>query len=159
MSKKVLNQFLFGGAGAATPAGELGLLIFRAGAGLGLALLHGITKLPVKPELVEHVARQGFPAPTVSAWMAALGEVVGGLLLAFGLFTRPAALWIMAVMGGAAFVVHGRSFSGEAPLRDAELALLYLAAALCFLLTGSGRTGLDRFFRRPTGRSGPRAPQ
>jgi uncharacterized membrane protein YphA (DoxX/SURF4 family) len=79
---------------------------------------------------------------------AILGEFIGGILLALGLLTRPAALWIILVMGGAAFHVHlgDPLFSTGGAAK--EMALLYFAPALCFLLTGSGRTGIDRAIRK-----------
>lgn len=154
MIGKVLSRVLFGAPVLTTWTAEVGLLVVRLSTGLGLALLHGRDKLPVSDEFIEGVASRGFPLPTVSAWMAALGEFVGGLLLALGLFTRAAALWVAGVMAGAAFMVHGGSFTGAAPLSEAEMAVLYLSAALCFACVGSSRTGLDQFFRRGAHRAG-----
>jgi putative oxidoreductase len=157
MTPKVLQRFLFGGPRLTSWPAEFALLILRLTAGLCLALNHGISKIPVKPELVAGVQSAGFPLPTTSAWMAALGEFVGGLLLAAGLFTRAAALWVAGVMGGAAFVVHRRSFTGEAAFSDTEMAVLYLAIAIAFIGTGSSRTGLDQLIWRRYVLSGPDA--
>lgn len=148
MPPKVLLRFLFGGPAHLTWPAEIGLMVVRMTAGLCLALVHGYWKLPIQPEFVANVQSQGFPMPTFSAWMAGLGEFVGGLLLALGLFTRPAALWVAGVMAGAAFVVHQGSFTGADDFGAAEMAVLYLSIALCFLLTGSSRTGLDQLVWR-----------
>lgn len=157
MPRKVLTRLLFGSPVLANWPAEVGLLVLRVVGGLGIALLHGWSKIPVSQRFIESVGDNGFPAPVASAWMAALGEFVGGLLLALGLFTRAAALWVAGVMAGAAAMVHGGSFTGERPVAEAEKALLYLAIALCFVLVGSSRTGVDQFFRGGGGKAGKSA--
>src|SRR5690606_4006629 len=95
---KWINQFLFGGAGAATKLGDVGLAVLRVGTGLMLAFGHGQNKVWGEDRLgppagfVEGVGELGFPAPLLFAWMAALAEFVGGILIAIGLLTRPMAL-------------------------------------------------------------------
>ncbi len=129
-------------AGASSPAlGELGLAVVRVVAGTSLALLHGIGKLPPSPRFVDGVGGLGFPLPIVFAWAAGISEFAGGLLLAAGLFTRPAAFFVGVTMSVAAFLRH----AGD-PLAKRELALVYLAVAIAFLLYGSGRYGLDALF-------------
>lgn len=88
----------------------------------------------------------GFPLPALFAWAAALSELGGGLLLAIGLLTRPAALTVLITMLVAAFVRNA-----GAPFGDRELALLYGIAALLFLLAGAGRYSLDAQLRRKVG--------
>ncbi len=146
--KPLLKRLLFGGVGGGTLWADLALALPRIYGGAMLAFGHGLSKVPVSDEFVSNVGSMGFPAPTASAWLAALGELVGGILLALGLLTRFAALWVVGVMAGAAFVTHGASFTGEAPLAEAEMALLYLVIALPFIVIGSGRTGIDRFLRK-----------
>ncbi len=153
MPTKVLSRLLFGGASRLSWPAEIGLLVLRAWTGLALAFGHGISKIPPDQGLIDSTDALGFPLPTVSAWMAALGEFAGGILLALGLVTRPAALWIMCVMGTAAFMVHWNDplFTSGGPAK--EMALLFFAPAFCLLMTGSGRTGIDQFIR---GKSAPR---
>jgi len=122
--------------------GELGITLLRVFTGLSMAVAHGTGKMPPPPELIEAVKAIGLPLPTACAWAAALCEVVGGVLLAIGLFTRPAAACILFTMAVAAFAVHGGDSYGER-----ELALLYGAVALAFLTLGSGRMSLDRALR------------
>ena len=153
MARKVLNRVLFGGAGGANWPAELGLLLLRLWTGLALAIGHGWGKLQSADRFISSLDGYGVPLPTASAWFAALGEFLGGILLALGLLTRPAAFWIMCVMLGAATTAHRGSFSGDAPFFGptpgaVEPALMYLAIALCFLLAGSGRTGVDRLLRK-----------
>jgi putative oxidoreductase len=118
----------------------LGLLALRLFAGLAIAFGHGVGKLPPTEGFVEATANVGFPLPVVFAWAAGLSEFLGGLLVALGLMTRPASLFLLITMLVAAFGAHG----GE-PFGDKEMALLYGAVFLCTLLAGSGRFGLDRF--------------
>jgi putative oxidoreductase len=80
----------------------------------------------------------GFPAPVFFAWMAALSELVGGVFLAIGFATRPAAFLIACTMTTAGFVRHAAD-----PYGRKELAFLYLAVAVMFMLTGAGRYSVD----------------
>jgi putative oxidoreductase len=148
-----IKDFLFGGAGAATRFGNIGLLILRAGFGLAIAIGHGMGKVysngSIGPsdQFVNGVKGMGFPAPTAMAWMAALTEFLGGILLAAGLLTRPAAIALVFNMGVAAFVAHK-----DAPLfgppPNKEYALLFLVVFLAFVFTGAGRYSIDRFLRK-----------
>ena len=138
-----LYPVLFGGDGGGSALADVGLLVIRLFTGLALAFAHGIDKLPPSEGFVETTAGLGFPVPAVFAWSAGLAEFLGGLLLAVGLFTRPAALFIAVTMTVAAF-----GQNAGAPFADKEKALLFLVIALGLLLTGSGRYGLDRFIHR-----------
>lgn len=137
------RSLLFGGDGGATRRADLGLLALRVVAGLALALAHGLGKAPPSARFVSRVAEMGFPAPEVFAWMAASAELGGGLLLALGLLTRPAALLVFGNM----VVVVAMAHAGD-PFGDREKGLLFAAAALCLLLTGAGRFSLDALLRR-----------
>jgi putative oxidoreductase len=55
---------------------------------------------------------------------------------------------LAVTLGVAEFLRHGADplFSREGPSK--ELALVYLAAAVAFLLAGSGRFGVDALLRR-----------
>jgi len=127
---------------------DLGISVMRIAVGLMMAFGHGLAKVPPAAGFVEAVGSLGFPAPAAFAWAAGLSELVGGLLIAAGLFTRPASLFLAVTMGVAAFLRHGADplFSREGPSK--ELALLYFVAAVAFLLAGSGRLGLDFLLRR-----------
>ena len=119
------------------------LALFRVFAGLSLMLAHGSGKIPVSDGFIEHIGSLGFPSPTFFAWAAALSEFAGALMLAIGLFTRPASLLIAFTMFTAAFVNH----AGD-PFGAAEKAYLYLAVGLLFAVLGSGRFGVDSAIRR-----------
>lgn len=134
---------------------DAGLLALRVLAGVALALAHGIGKLPPSARFVGGVAEMGFPVPGLFAWAAGLSEFAGGLLLALGLLTRPAAFVILVTMAVAAFIRQ----AGD-PFGDRELALLYGSVALLYLLAGPGRLSLDAaLVRRLTRVRGPRGPE
>lgn len=79
------------------------LLVLRLGVGLGFIWYHGWPKLSEGPERWAGVGGAmdslglGF-APEFWGLLAALGETVGGLLIALGLFFRPAVLAVAFVM-------------------------------------------------------------
>ena len=157
MFKTTINHLLFGGRGGGDLVADVGLAVLRVASGLFLAFGHGLGKVPPSQGFVESVAGMGFPLPTLNAWVAGLGELLGGLMLALGLATRVAAAWIVGVFFVAAFLAHGDSFGSAAdfflPVRPdekpaAEPAVLYLLIGVTFALVGSGRTGLDQFLRR-----------
>jgi putative oxidoreductase len=124
-----LNQNLFEASGD---------LILRVFVGITLAFGHGLGKLPPSVQFIEGVSNLGFPQPTLFAWAAAAAELVGGILLALGLFTRPAA-------GAVAFTMLVAGFGRHAadPFHIKELALLYLSVALFYFLSGAGRYYVD----------------
>lgn len=139
------NDLLFG-AGSHSRTTDLGLVILRVFAGLALALAHGLGKVPPSEGFIGMIGGMGFPAPTVFAWLAALAEFGGGLLIALGLLTRPAAVFVAAHFVIVSFVVHaGDSFG------DRELPLFFLVIAIFFALAGAGRYSADAALRRRTG--------
>jgi putative oxidoreductase len=103
-----------------------------------LFLSHGLVKL------------FGFPAgaqpgqvPLISLFgLAALLELVGGIALILGLFTRPVAFVLAGEMAVAYFMVHAPQ--GFFPvLNGGELAILYCFAFLFFSAAGAGPWSLD----------------
>lgn len=122
---------------------DLGLLLLRLIAGPALAFAHGIGKLPPTERFVAGVAEMGFPAPVLFAWAAGIAEFAGGLLLAVGLLTRPAAFLIVFTMAVAAFVRQ----AGD-PFGEREAAVLHGSIALFYLIVGPGRLSLDAVLGR-----------
>lgn len=131
------------GSGETSMATDIGLLVLRLGVGLPLAFAHGTGKVPPSPGFIEATAGMGFPAPAFFAWAAGLSELVGGLLLALGLATRPAAFCVACTMAIAFFVRH----AGD-PFVDGEKAFVFLVAALCLTAAGAGRYAIDAVLRR-----------
>jgi len=118
----------------------LGWTVVRVSFGVSLAVLHGLPK--VMDGVERHtttVAALGFPFPALFAWLSALGELVGGLLIAAGLFTRPAALIAIANL---AVAVYRHQSQGD-PFARMELALLFMAVFVAMAVAGAGPWSLD----------------
>jgi putative oxidoreductase len=89
-----------------------------------------------------------FPAPfsfmrPSAAWMgaAAVAELIGGILVLLGLFTRVGAFLITCVMVTAIFGVLWPVFFAPEGM---ELAVAFLAMALALLILGGGQLAIDR---------------
>jgi putative oxidoreductase len=76
--------------------------------------------------------------------LAGVLEVVGGLLVGVGLYTRPAAFVLSGMMAVAYFMAHAPQGNVIAPmLNGGELAALYSFVFLLFSVTGAGALSLD----------------
>ncbi len=136
-----MKSLLFGGVKLSSSLGDLGLFILRAFTGLSLAYAHGWSKLPPDEQFVKTVTSLGFPAEM--AYLSMLAEFFGGLSLAVGLLTRPAAL---ALVGN--FVIAGFLSHAADPYIRKELPFLFLAVAAMFLCVGAGRFSVDRLLKK-----------
>lgn len=80
---------------------------------------------------------------------AGIIELVTGLLIALGLFTRPAAFLASGTMAAAYFIAHApQDFFPVNNMGDA--AILYCFVFLYFVFAGPGRFSLDEKVRRQT---------
>jgi len=121
----------------------LGWTLVRVTFGLMLSLAHGLPKARGDmSRFAEGVANLGFPFPTFFAWCATLTELVGGLLIAVGLFSRPAAAFAAFTMLVACFRHRTDPFSAM------EKPLLFLAVFVAVILVGAGPWSLDAKLRR-----------
>ena len=143
-----IRELILGGAGGGSKLTDIGLALLRVVAGVALAVNHGASKIRDPSQIIRGADSLGFPAPTFFGWMAAISEFFGGILLALGLATRPAAFLVASTMFTAAFLAHARD-----DFKTREPALLFLFIAVLFLLAGSGRYGVDALLRRRGGRS------
>ncbi len=124
----------------ATPSWpDCGLLFLRMCFGLTLALQHGAPKATKISSFIAKVGQKGIPLPELTAPFAMASELVGGLFLALGLFTRAAGLSVASTMLVAALWVHGAD-----PFAKKELALAYAVVGLALAAIGPGRYSLDR---------------
>lgn len=81
---------------------------------------------------------------------AALLEIVGGILIALGLFTRATAFILSGQMAYAYFIVHATAETLFQPmLNKGELAAMYSLFFLVLVFTGAGKLSLDhKFFNK-----------
>ena len=73
--------------------------------------------------------------------MVILTELVGGICLVLGLFTRVAALFVLIFMINAVVYTSGKGFFWTAG--GAEYSILIGIVALVFLIRGGGKCSLD----------------
>ena len=123
---------------------DMAILFLRLGFGLCMAT-HGYAKIfgGYMDKFTEGVAALGFPAPATFAWLAALSEFAGGILVALGLGTRVSSFFIAFTMVVAAFVQHAAD-----PFEKKEMAILFLTGFCALILTGGGQFALDRFLHK-----------
>lgn len=105
----------------------------------GLLLLqHGTTKYLSLP-----VSRMSNADPTTMSGVAGLLELVGGVLLIVGLFTRPVAFILSGMTAVAYFYAHApRGFFPV--LNGGELAALYCFVFLFLAAAGGGAWSIDK---------------
>lgn len=125
---------------------DIGLLVLRLAIG-AFFVAHGTDKLFgwFNDGMGMEATRQmltgfGFTEPGVLAWVVALSETVGGVLVILGLFFPAGAAALLGVMANV-IVVKG---DWNLFLGDVELEMTYAAAAFALLFTGPGRFALDR---------------
>jgi putative oxidoreductase len=118
------------------------LSVLRVMSGL-LILQHGtakILKFPVVPNM------SNVPITSMGG-IAGIFELVGGILLVIGLFTRPTAFILSGLTAVAYFMAHaGRSFFPI--LNGGELAALYCFVFLYLAAAGGGPWSIDAIVRR-----------
>ena len=136
-------NLLFGGVDIRSKAANVGLMLLRVYAGLSLAFAHGIGKVPPSERFIAGVANLGFPMPSLFAWAAGCSELLGGVFLAIGFMTRPAAFFVAFTMGVAGLITHAAD-----PYGRKEKAFLYMFIAIVYLLVGAGRYAVDGFIKR-----------
>jgi putative oxidoreductase len=113
-----------------------------------LFLEHGTTKLLGFPPGTQ-------PAMFTLSWYQGVIELVGGLLLVLGLFTRPVAFILCGDMAVAYFMAHApQSFFPIINRGDA--AILYCFIFLYFVFAGPGPWSADAMWRQPNDSPYPR---
>ncbi len=119
---------------------------------IGLLFLeHGTAKILDFPHQQNHVA---WGLMSLNPGLQGLLELVGGLLLAFGLFTRPVAFILAGDMAVAYFWRHAPN-NFFPLLNGGELAIVYCFIFLYFFAAGGGIWSLDQVWAsRSSGRIG-----
>src|SRR5438046_7345452 len=105
-----------------------------------LFMEHGLAKILDFPHQPNHAPYALF---TLNPGLQGLLELVGGLLLALGLFTRTVAFVLAGTMAVAYFIAHAPR--GFFPLLNGgELAIVYCFVFFYFWVGGGGAWSLDR---------------
>lgn len=120
---------------------EWGPILLRLALGT-VFVAHGWAKLtgPLGTPDGFNIESWGWPYPVVWAWVVAVVETFGGLLIVVGLFTRIAAALVACVM-----VVAIVQIKLELGLVGGfELDFTLLMTALALVITGGGRLSVDR---------------
>lgn len=132
-----------------------GLAILRIVLGIAMAL-HGWAKLSNIGGTAEFFGGMlGIPAPGLMAWIVAIVELVGGILLIAGALTQIAGLLIFLNMLGVilfAFLLTGRPFIENGAITW-EKEAVFAAAALCLALAGPGAWSVDDAMAESRGRA------
>jgi putative oxidoreductase len=121
---------------------DVGWVVLRVVTGLVFAM-HGYQKWQGGIEQTSgFLGSLGFPAPDIFAVALIVAELVGGIALILGAFTRFAALANAIVAATALFTVHiGNGFF----ISDGgyEFILLLFAASVALMTGGAGKWSLD----------------
>jgi len=120
---------------------DLGLLLLRVWFGVTLAVLHGWGKAAtlLSGDSGEFPSVLGIP-PTLSCLLAVMAEVVAALLVAVGMVTRLAALYLCVFFLITIFAMHGGSLIGE---DGGEMAFLFLGVFAAIATIGPGGYSID----------------
>lgn len=84
-----------------------------------------------------------FPAPVFMTFLGKGAELIGGVFLMLGLFTRFAAIILIMDMLVVIFIMGAGNTFG-----DEQLPFLLMVLFICFLLQGGGELSLDHLFFR-----------
>lgn len=131
-------------AGLYARLGNFSETVLRAFSGIAL-VTHGWGKIRDPLARVGFVESLGFHPGELWAVLLACTEFFGGILIAIGLLTRPAAagaLIVLLVASWFHWVTQGQGYSG------AEKALLWAAIMFFFAIRGGNRHSVDALLRK-----------
>jgi putative oxidoreductase len=128
---------------------DLGKFILRLNIGI-LILLHGIAKIMGGVDGIMKMV-EGAGLPSYLGYLVYVGEVLAPVLLIIGLFTRPAALIVVANMLVAIYLVHMGELATLNPQSGGwaiETQALFLFGALAIAFLGAGRLSVGGEYGR-----------
>jgi putative oxidoreductase len=138
-------------------AGESSILIIRLMAGT-VFLWEGVLKFVYVDQGVGRFTKLGFPFPATTAHLIATGEIIGGLLIIFGLFTRFVSFYFIIQMIVAVLSTKIDLYFGRSPLpmppappkiglwavfHEIRSDFAQILSCLFLLIEGSGRRSMD----------------
>ncbi len=150
--KKIINWFF-----NPPVTGQCTILLIRLMAGGGF-FMEGILKFVYVNQGVGRFTKLGFPFPETTAHFIGAGEIIGGLFLIFGLFTRITAFYFIIQMIVAVLSTKIDLYLGTSPLPlppapptigfwavEHEIRSDYAQILTCLflLIEGAGRRSLD----------------
>jgi uncharacterized membrane protein YphA (DoxX/SURF4 family) len=145
--------------------GAASILILRLMAG-GVFFSEGILKFVYPNQGVGRFTKLGFPIPEITAHFVAVTEIVGGLLLIFGLLTRLASFYFIFEMIIAILSTKIALYLGTSPLplppalpkvgfwavmHETRSDYAQLMVCLFLLIEGAGARSLDKVLKQRTG--------
>lgn len=117
--------------------GDMGLFILRAGVAV-IFIFAGLDKLMEIDSTSVFLEGLSIPYPVAMAWLLAITEFFGGVLILFGAYTKIPAFLLVIVMLVAIYTTKlGGGFA------DARLDILLLSATLALFFTGAGDYSVD----------------
>ncbi len=127
---------------------DIALLVFRLVLG-GVFVAHGVDKFYLSgiTQTTGQFSALGIPQPKLSAYLAAVAEVLGGAMLAVGLLTTFVASVLALLMVAAMYFVHlsqGFFVTGG----GFEYVLVLIVSLLMIVVFGSGRASVDGILAR-----------
>ena len=124
---------------------SIGILVLRLAMGF-ILLLAGISKVFYQgfPAVIDNFTKWAIPVPQILGPFIGLLELIGGIGLIVGLFTR-----ILGVMFTIEFIVaaYTQWVTIGGGFRGARLDLMLLAGALVLATHGAGRYSVDRLIQ------------
>jgi len=110
----------------------------------GLFIFAAVSKFQDMTATAAMFGNWGFPAPEFFAWLTAITELLGGVLIVLGLWTSMAALVLAVVMVVALLVVHLPAMSEVGFDGAMRYNLAMLGAAFGLSAVGGGTWGLGK---------------
>jgi putative oxidoreductase len=119
------------------------LLLLRLSLGV-MFIAHAWLKIAVftVPGFAGFMAQAGFPP--ILAWPVVLAELIGGVALVLGLYSRIVAVALLPVLAGALLVHAGNGWVFNAPNGGWEYPAFLMVGALVQALAGDGAWALRR---------------
>ncbi|MGX1739214.1 DoxX family protein [Corynebacterium flavescens] len=127
---------------------DAALLVFRAVLGI-IFVAHGVDKMFMTgmDETIGQFSAWGVPQPQISAYLAALGEMIGGAFLVIGLLTTLVAGALALLAACALYFVHldNGLFATDSGI---EYPAVLVVSLLMIVVFGAGRASLDGVLSR-----------
>ena len=127
---------------------DAALLVFRAVLGI-IFVAHGVDKMFMTgmDETIGQFSAWGVPQPQISAYLAAIGEMIGGAFLVIGLLTTLVAGALALLAACALYFVHldNGLFATDSGI---EYPAVLVVSLLMVVVFGAGRASLDGVLSR-----------